>query len=367
MEPPLGAAGPPLADPRLAEVAIVRLRVGLGDLLCTVPALRSLRRARPDVRVTLVTWAEMEPLVRRMSRYVDALLPFPGYPGIPERPVDGPGLAAFLGTAPRFDLAVQAYGDSGAAREVTERLGRRACGFGPEGGVPGEIGTGEVGPGDGSGWWLPYPRSAHEIWRHLLLVRHLGVPLPPDPARPEFPELPADRRGLARLARWHGLRPGRYAVVHPGATSASRRWPAERFAAVADGLVARGLRVLIGGVAAESALAAEVRAAMRGPATDLTGRADLGTYAALLRRAALLVCADTGVAHLAAATGTPSVTVFLSGDPRRWAYGGRHLVARSGVGCSPCPHLTCPIDFRCATRLPVSAVLERVDALPRLL
>jgi ADP-heptose:LPS heptosyltransferase len=265
----------PLADPQVREVAIVRLRVGLGDLLCTVPALRALRRARPDVRVTMVTWAEMGPVVHRMGGYVDDLLPFPGYPGIPERPVDRPLLAAFLRRAPRFDVAIQAYGDSAPAREVTGRLGRFTAGF-----------------GDLGGWWLPYPRTVHEIWRHLLLMRHLGVPLPSDPARPEFPE---------------------------------------RFAAVADGLISRGLPVLIGGVAAESAPAAKVRAAMHGPATDLTGRTTLGMYAALLRRAALLVSSDTGVAHLAAATGTPSVTVFLSGDPLRWRYpGGRHLVARSG-------------------------------------
>ncbi|MEN3539517.1 glycosyltransferase family 9 protein [Microbispora sp. ZYX-F-249] len=342
----------PLADRRVAEVAIVRLRVGLGDLLCTVPALRALRRARPDVRVTVVTWAETAPVVERMGAYVDGLLPFPGYPGIPDRPVDGPALRAFLRSAPRFDLAVQAYGDNAAAREVTARLGVRTGGFGAPGGL------GE--------WWLPYPRAEHEVWRHLLLMRHLGVPLPGNPARLEFPERPADLRRLAALMERRRLRPGTYAVVHPGASSPSRRWPAERFAAVADGLAGRGLRVLLSGVAAEAALTAEVRAAMRRPAADLAGRTGLGTYAALLRRAALLVSGDTGVAHLAAATGTPSVTVFLSGDPVRWSHpGGRHPIARGDAACSPCPHLDCPIDFRCATGVGAGAVLEKADALLR--
>lgn len=58
---PVGTVTAPLADRRVTRVAIVRLRVGLGDLLCTVPALRALRRARPGLRVTMVTWAETAP------------------------------------------------------------------------------------------------------------------------------------------------------------------------------------------------------------------------------------------------------------------------------------------------------------------
>lgn len=84
--PEASRGGPaPLADPATRRVVLVRLRVGLGDLLCSVPAWRALRRARPDLHVTLLTWPEMSPVVARMSRYVDELMPFPGVDGIPER------------------------------------------------------------------------------------------------------------------------------------------------------------------------------------------------------------------------------------------------------------------------------------------
>ncbi len=78
--------GGPLADPAVRRVALVRLRVGLGDLLCSLPALRRLRAARPDVRVSLVTWPETAPVVERMGDAVDELLPVPGADDVPDRP-----------------------------------------------------------------------------------------------------------------------------------------------------------------------------------------------------------------------------------------------------------------------------------------
>jgi ADP-heptose:LPS heptosyltransferase len=125
------------------------------------------------------------------------------------------------------------------------------------------------------------------------------------------------------------------------------------------------VRVAITGVPGEEHLTARVAAAMRAPAADLCGRTDLGVLAALLRDAAGLMTNDTGVAHLCAAVGTPSVVVFLSGDPRRWSHAGRgpHRVVRVRVECSPCPHLACPIDHRCAARLPARAVIREALAM----
>src|SRR5215210_9492198 len=82
----LGGASP-LRDPEVRRVALVRLRVGLGDLLCSAPALRELAAFRPDVEVTLITWPEMAGLVQRLG-HVHDLLPFPGADGIPDRVPD---------------------------------------------------------------------------------------------------------------------------------------------------------------------------------------------------------------------------------------------------------------------------------------
>ena len=341
----------PLADPEVRRVALVRLRVGLGDLLCSAPALRRLREFRPDVSVTLITWPEMGPVVARFADDVDELLPFPGADGIPERAPDPAGWAPFRAAARerRFDLALQVYGDRPAANRVTAALGARLVG--------GIAPTGWEPPAEAAALHLRYPVHLHETERHLLLFEHLGLP-PGPPLRMSFPLTDDDALEHAATLAAHRLAPGRYVVLHPGASSPTRRWPVERYATVGDGLAADGWDVVLTGVGQEREISAAVRDRMRAPATDLTGATGLGGLAALLRDSALLVGNDTGSAHLAAAVGARSVTVFLPGDPVRWAHTGpRHRAVVADVDCAPCPHLVCPIDFRCAASVRPSAVL----------
>ena len=344
---PTGRPSHPLRDPDIRSVLLVRLRVGLGDLLCTVPALRALRAARPDLHVALTTWPEMAGVVGRYPDLVDELVPFPGVDGIPERPASGTfGVWAADMQARGWDLALQVYGDNAVANAVTEATGARLVGgFAPT-----------RGPARDPALHLPYPHARHEVSRHLDLLEHLGLPRGA-PAALHWPVLPEDE--VERPA-------GGYVVLHPGATSASRRWPVERFAAVGDALAEDGLSVLVGGVASEAGTTDAVVAAMRAPAVDLTGRTTLGQYAVLLREAAVVVANDTGTAHLTAAVGGRVVTVFLSGDPVRWRHpAALQTVVREDVGCNPCPHLTCPIDFRCALRIPTARVVAAARAQAR--
>ncbi len=359
MSPPEPGASPALLDPAVRTVALVRLRTGLGDLLCTTPALRALRAARPDVRVTLVTWAEMAPVVARMD--VDEHLDFPGHPGIPERPPQPGRWEGWVQEvrARRFDLALQVYGGNPAANEVVAAMGAARTG-----GFFATTGLERTGPLD-LATHVPYPVHLHEVDRHLHLLAHLGVP--PAGRHLELPVTAEDRAEAGRVRARAALVPGRYVVLHPGATSTSRLWPAPRFAAVAAALVGQGWRVAVTGVPAERGVVDAVLAALppgvltaAGPGVaDLCGATGLGGFAAVLERAALLVTNDTGAAHAASALRVPSVTVFLSGDPRRWAAPdtARHVVVRQQVECSPCPHLDCPIDFRCATRIGPERVL----------
>jgi ADP-heptose:LPS heptosyltransferase len=336
-------------------VAVVRLRVGLGDLLCSLPALRRLRAARPDLSVTLVTWPELAAVVARMGDAVDDLLPFAGADGVPDRPEgrrpDPAAERRFLAAARarRFDLALQMYGDRPAANRVTAAVGARLTGgFAPTGWTP-PPGTGHL--------HLRYPRDLHEVDRHLRLLEHLGLP-PGGPPPAGFPVTADDEAQAAAVRARHGLRAGRYVVLHPGASSPTRRWPAAGYAAVGDALAAEGWSVAVTGTAGEAPVTGAVLTAMRAPAADLTGATGLGALAVLLRDAAALVGNDTGSAHLAAAVGGRSVTVFLAGDPVRWAHrgpGSRTLVP--DVACAPCPHLRCPIEFRCATTVAPGAVL----------
>ena len=134
-----------------------------------------------------------------------------------------------------------------------------------------------------------------------------------------------------------------------------REVPAERFAALADALVERcGARIILTGSAGERAVTAAVRGAMRYPALDLAGRTDLGAFAAVVAHLDLLITNDTGSAHLASATSTPSVVLFGPGRPAIWGPldRDRHRVveasALAGDGIDPATALQ---------QLPVEPVL----------
>src|SRR5581483_1255290 len=127
--------------------------------------------------------------------------------------------------------------------------------------------------------FLPWPEQGLEVRRLLALVEFLGIA--PRGEHLEFPVHDDDRSLLRALIRPEELEPGGYACVHPGASVPERRWPPERFAAVADQLADRGLRVVLTGTAEEAGLTRAVAARVRSPALDLAGRTDLGTAGAL--------------------------------------------------------------------------------------
>jgi ADP-heptose:LPS heptosyltransferase len=107
--------------------------------------------------------------------------------------------------------------------------------------------------------------------------------------------------------------------VHPGAADAARRWPAERFAALARAEREAGREVVVTGAAGEAALARRVAAAAGLEAgAVLAGRTTVMELAALVAAAGRVVCGDTGVAHLATAFATPSLVLFGPTPPERW-------------------------------------------------
>ncbi len=299
------------------RVAVFRALLGLGDFLCAVPALRAIRRGRPDVEIVLVAFPETEPLARRYRSYIDRFLPFPGFPGIPEHRADIRRLPAFLEEiqALDLDLAIQLHGSG----ELTNPI---VCLFGARH-VAGHYRSGSP-PADAARF-LPWRDDASEIRRSLRLMAHLSWPS--DDESLEFPVDPGAPNELAALAAESGgVLDGPYACLHPGASQAARRWPPREFAAVGDGLAAAGLGVVVTGTRAERDLATAVIGAMRAPALDVSGRTDLDALAELLRRSAVVVSNDTGVAHLADALRVPSVVVFR--DPllvERWGPLDRHL------------------------------------------
>ena len=340
----------------MQRIAVFRA-LQLGDLLCTVPALRALRKAAPHAQITLVGLPWAAGFVERYRMFVDDFIAFPSYPGMPETEAQPQALPLprfyAEARAREFDLALQLHGSGGLTNPLTLAMGaRRTAGF---------YLAGEPCPDPGT--FALWDSSEHEVLRYLRLLSLLGVASAG--AQLEFPLRSEDHAELARALP--GLEPGSYVCIHPGARLPSRRWPPERFARVADGLAADGWNVIVTGAADERALTAAVIATMQAPAIDLTGHTSLGALAALLAGARLLVCNDTGVSHVAAAVGAPSVVVCSGADPGRWAPldRERHRVLYADVPCRPCAHQVCPIGHPCATGVASASVLASAAALCR--
>jgi ADP-heptose:LPS heptosyltransferase len=308
------------------RIAILRA-LQLGDLLCAVPALRSLRVAWPEAVITLIGLPWSEAFVGRFGRYLDDFLEFPGYPGLPERPPSIERIPAFLAAAQarRFDLAIQMHGSGSFVNPLTVLLGaRKNAGFY----LPGDFCP------DASSF-LPYVDAGLEVCRLLRLVEFLGIETRGDEL--EFPLREEDEQRLRMIPETADLRAGEYICIHPGASVPERRWPTSRFAVVARSLAAHGLRVVLTGTQDEQPLTRMVARELDVPCVDVAGRTDLGSMAALLSGAGLLVSNDTGVSHLAAALRVPSVIISTGNNPERWAPSDhrRHRVLCRDAGVDP--------------------------------
>ena len=173
---------------------------------------------------------------------------------------------------------------------------------------------------------------------------------------------------MAAFLRESGLEGGPIVALHPGASCPSKRWPAERFAAVGDRLTENhGLQVVVLTGPGEAEYGEQVVTRMRQPAARALGRFGLGETACLLRKARLLVSNDSGPVHLACAVGTPVVSIFgrwgggLS--PTRWGPTGERSVAlHRDIGCRPCLAHNCTIGFKCLEAIAVDEVVAAAEA-----
>jgi hypothetical protein len=294
-----------LRTPAPGPVLVLRA-LGLGDALAAVPALRGLRRLLPGRPLLLAASGPPARLLQDCG-VVDAVVPTAGLDG------DPPG----AGLGPHVAINLHGRGPLSHRLLLAGRPDELLAYASPEAGIEGPA-------------WDP---TEHEVRRWCRLVNSA-----------------ASARGRRRVCRPADLRlqlpaswgrpavpgEGRYVVVHPGAAAPARRWPARRWARLARELERAGVPVVLTGGPDERALVRGVASAAGLPPERCTaGDLSLPELSALVAGAALLVCGDTGVAHLGTAVGTPSVIVFGPVPPTRWgplADRERHTVIWHGAG-----------------------------------
>ncbi|MBD2114226.1 MULTISPECIES: glycosyltransferase family 9 protein [Cyanophyceae] len=336
-----------LPIPLTAHILVVRSLPGLGDLLCAVPALRSLRSAYPFAKITWLGLPGTEWFSQRFNYLIDHWLPFPGFPGIPEGWQSPQKTVEFLGQiqGQHYDLVLQLHGNGSSINSFLVLLGaRQQAGFY----LPGQFCPEPR-------YFLPYPQRGSEADRLLRLMEFLGLP----EQRPEleFPLSEDEHEAGLQLLKSHNLSLGQYICLHPGANSADRRWSIDGFTRVAQSLANQGYRIVLTGTDSERGLTAQICAAVGAASLDFAGCTALGELAVVLQQAALLICNDTGISHLGAALKVSSVVVFSNSEVERWAPSN----SASGKGLEQGRHRT--VDSRQTGAATAWAVLAQARSL----
>jgi len=327
----------------MKHVLAVRLD-SVGDVLVTGPAIRAL--AAHAGRVTLLCGPVGRPAAELLPG-VDEVLTFraPWIDAEPE-PVDRFAVAGLVDklAARRFDQAFVfvSFHQSALPTALLLRLAR----------VSWVGAVSEEYPGSLLDLRLPDAGDVHEVERALSLVAAAGYGLPPgDDAR-------------LQVTVDEAQDDGDYLVVHPGASVPARQWPVERHAALVRELAAQGRRVLVTGSGAERELTAFVAGSA---AEDLGGCTSVAELARVLAGADAVVVGNTGPAHLAAAVGTPVVSLFAPVVPaERWRpWGVPHvLLGDQEAGCRGTRARECPIPGHpCLASIEVADVVAALESL----
>jgi lipopolysaccharide heptosyltransferase II len=346
--------------PRALNVLAIRLDA-IGDVLMTSPALRALRSVE-GTRITLLTSPAGAGIARLVPEVDDVLVyeaPWMKHTTRPDPDVD---LAMAHELRRRdFDAAVifTVFSQSALPAAMLCHLAR----------IPARAAHCRENPYHLLTDWIrdiePGGGIRHEVRRQLDLAAALGRATPDDRLSLCVPD---DARARVRdLLSSIGVRPDDYwAVVHPGATASSRRYPPELFAEACSLLAARGVRVVLTGSASDRATVDSIVTRSPDSPPSLAGRLELAEFAALVEAAPVVVTNNTGPAHIAAAVGTPVVVLYALTNPQHTPWRVPSRVLFRDVACRNCFSSVCrEAHHACLRGVPpavvASAALELVD------
>jgi lipopolysaccharide heptosyltransferase II len=331
------------------SVLCVRLDA-MGDVLMTAPALRALREAVPDRRVTL--------LASPSGAEAAALLPWADEVIVYEAPWMKAS-ARRANSEPDFAMIERlrrARFDAAAIFTVYSQNPLPSALLCYLAGIPLRLAHCRENPYQLLTDWVAEPEPErlirHEVRRQLDLVSAVGCRAADERLAIRVPA--GARRCVGAWLEAQGLDEGRpWVAIHPGSTAPSRRYPPDSYAEVARGLVRdHGVRVVFTGGAWERDEVERVRSGMAGaPSLSLAGELELGELAALLERASLLVSNNSGPVHVAAAVGTPVVDLYALTNPQHTPWGVPHRVLNHDVPCKYCYKSLCPEGHHDCLRL----------------
>lgn len=336
--------------PNVRRVLVVKLR-SIGDTILCTPSLIALKRFLPDAQIDILLEDWVAPVLD-------------GFDAVDNVISVGKSSSERLKTAwklrgSKYDVAINLHGGTTATMFVRASGARCRIGYS----------------------YYQYPflynhllASASVFWKRdkthsaeqqLALIGFVGVPVDSLPKT----RLAADERSIDSIKARHPefeISDLKFALLHPSTAFFTKQWPTENFARTAEFLAERGLKVFAVGSKSETKVLDDLKRLSTVPITTFDDLA-LPEVTALASKAHVFVGNDSGIAHIAAAVGTPSVVVFGSSNRdhwRPWTDAPNEIVFEP-FACQPCPGYECKEfgDSRCIRDIPPSAVftaLERV-------
>lgn len=323
---------------------LVRAPNWIGDAVMATPTLAALRATMPRTRITVLGRAGITDVLAGHSA-VDALI-LDDHRGTHQGLFGRSRLASELRSR-GFDAVLLLPNSFEAAfiaalARVPTRVGYRTDGRGP-------LLTHALQP-------LASP-SPHMTYYYLGLLAAWGQA--GDHRAVSLAVTAAERnQARRRLDEWGAKSSDGLVALNPGAAyGTAKRWPAERFAAVAQRVVRDGGFVIVLGAATERALGDAIVAGLGRRAFNAAGLTTIRDAMAILTWCRRLVTNDSGPMHVAAALGVPVTAIFGPTDPRTTSpTGERVTLIQHPVDCAPCRYRDCPIDHRCMTAVTVDEV-----------
>jgi lipopolysaccharide heptosyltransferase II len=341
-------SGQPVNRHRFPNVLLIRPRK-IGDVVLCTPLFRALRKELPAARISFLTGGVYSQLLEE-NPHLDEVIPYP---------TDGHQtrylcLARYL-RRQRYDAVIDCFSSPATARlawfaHAPHRIGQRLW---------------------GRAWAYTDPVSTESTPRFLVqslgdLLAPLGIPV--GDVQPELHLSPERVRAARERLKVLGVKPGEFLVaLVPGAEERAKLWPPERYAWIADWLIAElGARILLLHGPGEQALAMAVRQAMKEEALPpVPAVQHLGDLAALISACRLYVGADVGTRHIAIALGVPTIGIFGRAFAESWTPPDHplHIALHHDPGCkSDCSYPRCH-SLACVQDIPVKWVRDAVLAL----
>lgn len=344
-----------MAEPH--NILVIRLS-SLGDVLMSIPAVRSLRRHFPDAHISWLAEGSVAGILAQQD-FIDDVIYFPR--GALSRHFKEGHIATtayilkdFLKNLRqrKYDLIIDLHGIAKSVAFMLLARGGRTVGF-----------SGMFAKDLSQLFYRErvngIQKRIHKVDRNMLIARFMGCP---DAAA----ELPLKAHDKARLYiddffRSHNIR-GPVFAINPFASrdSAFKRWPLERYADLSRKIIENDMAtvVIIWGPGEREE--ATRLAAMAGEGVELACQTDIAQLYALLAQCSLYIGGDTGTTHLASAAQIPVVAVFGPTDfVVNRPYSGKSVIIRKDIPCSPCKNKNCKTR-ECLTSISVDEVFDAV-------